>query len=123
VRTVAHRGPESVAQALRRELDELRSQIAALQMADRHRPEYGHERGDPSMASWELDRAVLERLRQRAAEVEQALAGRDGEACVICAQCGRHIHPDRIAVLPGTRLCVRCARAAEAEAKAHRRGG
>jgi hypothetical protein len=29
----------------------------------------------------------------------------------ICAQCGRPIHPDRLAILPDTRLCIHCAQA------------
>ena len=122
VKAVASKSHEITAQALRRELSELRSQIAALEMADKHRPEYGLERGDPAITRWELDRALLEWLRQRAAEVEQALTGLGDVARGICAQCGDRIHPDRVAVLPGTRLCIRCAKEAEDESKARRRG-
>ncbi|MFL7792285.1 MAG: TraR/DksA C4-type zinc finger protein [Anaerolineae bacterium] len=28
----------------------------------------------------------------------------------ICERCGKPIHPDRLAVLPETRLCIECAR-------------
>ena len=47
MKTVESKSQESAAQALGRELDELRRQIAALEMAEKHRPEYGLERGDP----------------------------------------------------------------------------
>ncbi len=112
---------ESAAQALRREMGELRGQVAALEMADKHRPEYGLERGDPAITRWELERALLERLRQRAAKVEQALTEVGNGTRGICAQCGEHIHPDRVAVLPGTRLCIRCAKEAEGESRPRRR--
>jgi RNA polymerase-binding transcription factor DksA len=29
----------------------------------------------------------------------------------VCEECGKAIHPDRLAVLPDTRRCIRCARA------------
>ena len=122
MKTIASKSQEIAAQPLRRELEELRGQISALETADEYRPEYGLERGDPAITRWELDRALLERLRQRAAEVERALTGLGNVARGICARCGERIHPDRVAVLPGTRLCIRCAKEAEDESKARRRG-
>jgi DnaK suppressor protein len=98
---------------LRRELDQLRRQIAALELALEDKPDYGLGGGAPAVTRWELDRAMLQRLKERAASIERALSQADEATYGICEQCGRPIHADRLAVLPDTRLCVRCARAGE----------
>jgi RNA polymerase-binding transcription factor DksA len=33
----------------------------------------------------------------------------------VCEECGKTIHPDRLAVLPDTTRCIRCARAHEGD--------
>ena len=72
-------------------------------------PDYGHGEGSPGVARREVDRVLLERLCARAASIERVLSG-DGEAYDECESCGEQIHHDRLAVLPGTRICARCAR-------------
>lgn len=94
---------------LQRELDELRAQIAALEKALEEKPDYGLGRGDPAVTQWELDRALLQQLTERAAGLERALWEMSKGKYGICEQCGSRIHPDRLAVLPDTRLCARCA--------------
>jgi DnaK suppressor protein len=95
--------------ALRRELEEIQAQIAALEANVEDKPEYGLGSGASGVTRWELDRAMLQRLRARAASLEKVLS-QAGEATYgTCERCGRPIHPDRLAVLPDTRLCVRCA--------------
>ena len=96
--------------ALEHEADELRRQIASLEMAQQRRLEYKPGEADPDIARRELDHALLERLTQHLAEVERALGQQGGVAYGICLGCGRSIHPDRLAALPGTELCIRCAR-------------
>ena len=96
--------------ALEREVDELRRQITSLEMAQQHRLEYRPGEGDSDISRRELDRALLDRLAQHLAEVERALGHQGRVAYGICLGCGGPIHPDRLAVLPGTELCIRCAR-------------
>lgn len=96
---------------LRRELDELQAQITALERALEEKPDYGLGQGDPAVTRWELDRALLQRLKGRAAGIELALSQVSQGTYGICVQCGRPIHPDRLAVLPDTRVCIRCAQA------------
>ena len=96
---------------LRRELDELQAQITALERALEEKPDYGLGQGDPAVTRWELDRALLQRLRGRAAGIELALSQISQGTYGICVQCGMPIHPDRLAVLPDTRVCIRCAQA------------
>jgi DnaK suppressor protein len=98
---------------LQRELDELRAQIATLEVTLKEKPDYGLGRGAPAVTRWELDRAMLQRLKERATSLERVLSQIDEATYGICVQCGKPIHPDRLAVLPGTRVCIRCAQAGE----------
>ncbi|MFW6116821.1 MAG: TraR/DksA family transcriptional regulator [bacterium] len=98
------------ARELRRELEELREQIAALEAGIEEKPDYGMGKGDPSITRWELDQAMLDDLRKRAASLEQQLSRISQGTYGICERCGRPIDPDRLAVLPDTNLCIECAR-------------
>jgi RNA polymerase-binding transcription factor DksA len=98
------------ARELRRELEELREQIAALEAGIEEKPDYGMGKGDPSITRWELDQAMLADLRRRAASLEQQLSRIGQGTYGICERCGRPIDPDRLTVLPDTNLCIECAR-------------
>ena len=101
------------AAVLQQELDELRAQITALEKALEEKPDYGLGRGDPGVTRWELDQALLRRLKQRATELERALSRVGQGTYGICVRCGRPIHPDRLAILPDTQICIKCAQAGE----------
>ncbi len=98
------------ARELRRELDELREQIVALEAAVAEKPDYGMGKGDPSITRWELDHAMLGELKERAASLERQLSRISQGTYGICERCGKPIDPDRLAVLPDTDLCIECAR-------------
>ncbi len=98
---------------LHRELEELRAQITALERTLEEEPDYGLGKGAPAAAQWELDQTPLQQCRERAAGIECVLAQMIEGTHAICEQCGRPIHPDRLAVLPDTRICIYCARADE----------
>lgn len=98
---------------LQRELEEVKRHIAALKKATKTKPNYGLGEGDPDITRWEMDRALLDRLKGRRNALEQALAEISDDAYGICEKCGNQIHPDRLAVLPDTRTCIECARMAE----------
>ena len=67
---------------------------------------------------WELNLALREKIGQRAQQVEDALARlKEGEYGV-CESCGRPIDPERLGVLPGTTLCIKCAREGKQDGKA-----
>jgi RNA polymerase-binding transcription factor DksA len=95
---------------LQHELAELQTQIAALEAHLKEKPEYGLGEGDPATTQQELDRALLQQLKAQAASLEQALSEITEGTYGTCVQCGQPIHPDRLAVLPGTRICIHCAR-------------
>lgn len=100
---------------LRTELDKVRAQITSLQSALDDKPDYGLGEGDPAITRQELDRALLEQLKERAAGIEHALSTVAEGEYGICEECGQPIHPDRLAVLPDARTCIRCAKARESE--------
>jgi RNA polymerase-binding transcription factor DksA len=95
---------------LEAELESLRTQIAKLEDALEDKPDYGLGEGDPAITQWEMNYALLERLRGRRERVKQALSRAEGGTYGVCVQCGREIHPDRLAVLPDAQLCIECAR-------------
>ncbi len=98
---------------LQRELRELEQQIATLETSLEIKPNYGMGQGDPAVTQWELDQAMLERLQAHAAELRDALSRLELGTYGMCEGCGESIHPDRLAALPDTRLCVICARKQE----------
>jgi DnaK suppressor protein len=92
------------------ELNKLQRQIDKLELALEEKPDYGLGEGDPTITRWEMDLALLEQFRGRALKLEQALSQVDEGKYGLCERCGQPIHPDRLQILPGTRLCIRCAR-------------
>ncbi|MGD2143880.1 MAG: TraR/DksA C4-type zinc finger protein [Anaerolineae bacterium] len=101
------------ARELQRELEELREQIAALEVALEQKPDYGMGKGDPSITRWELDRAMLGELQERAASLRRQLSRISQGTYGICDRCGKRIDPDRLAVLPDTEICIECARSGQ----------
>jgi RNA polymerase-binding transcription factor DksA len=97
-------------ETLERELEEIDAQTDRLQMTLEQKPDYGLGKGDPLITRWELNQALLERLRKRARRVQVALGKLDEGTYGVCERCGKPIHPDRMAALPKTRLCISCAR-------------
>ena len=99
------------AQTIQKELARTREHIATLEKSLEERPDYGLREGDPAIVHWELNQALLQRGRERAASLERALSRLSQGTYGVCEQCGGSIHPDRLTVLPDVRLCIRCARA------------
>ena len=95
------------------EYQALAEQIRALETALEVKPEYGMGIGDPAVTQWELDQALLERLRVHAENLQQAIARYESGTYGYCERCGKAIHPDRLAVLPDTTLCIECAQKAK----------
>jgi RNA polymerase-binding transcription factor DksA len=94
---------------LKRELEKVQGQISELERAIDFEPDFGLGEGDPTITRRQVDRALLERLKTRAETLGRALAGAGQGTHGICHQCGSAIHPDRLAILPSTRVCARCA--------------
>jgi RNA polymerase-binding transcription factor DksA len=95
---------------LEHELEKVQDQITTLKQALDTRSDYGLGRGDPGFAGREVNRALLERFEEREEGLKQAISETNRSEYGFCEKCGRPIHPDRLAVLPDTRICIRCAR-------------
>ena len=94
---------------LQRELVRVRSQIDRLQTALQIEADYGRGEADPSITNRQVDRALLEHLNERVETLTSAMSDVDEGIYGVCQRCGESIHPDRLAVLPDTELCVDCA--------------
>jgi RNA polymerase-binding transcription factor DksA len=104
---------QNTTQALLEEQDRLQDQIAKLELALEERPDNGPGQGDPAATRWEINLALLVQSRKRAKEIKQALSRAKQGVYGVCRECGEPIHPDRLVVLPSTKVCIRCARAGE----------
>ncbi|MBN1259787.1 MAG: TraR/DksA C4-type zinc finger protein [Anaerolineae bacterium] len=96
-------------------LQSLENQIAALQKALEEKPEYGMGKGDPGVTQWELNQTLLNQLQERASSTRKALQRMEHGIYGTCQRCGAAINPERLAILPDTRLCIRCAQKAAGE--------
>jgi len=94
---------------LEQELAEAREKLAAVEEQLAERPDFGLGQGNAMIYEWEMNLAERERLQEKIASLEEALekarAGRYG----ICEVCGQPIDPERLKILPDTKLCVNCA--------------
>ena len=95
---------------LEKERDKLQDQIVRLERALEQKPDYGIGEGDPAITRWQLNLALLEQHKARMAKLDSALCSAKQGEYGTCERCGEPIHPDRLAVLPGATLCVRCAK-------------
>jgi RNA polymerase-binding transcription factor DksA len=96
---------------LQRELDELQAQINTLERNLEEKPIYRLGQGATAITQWELDQTLLQQLKAQAVGIERTLSQAAENAYGICKQCGKPVHPDRLAVLPNTKMCIRCAKA------------
>ena len=86
------------------------SKLRSLERELDETPDYGLGRGAPFVTRWGLDQALLQQLKEKVSRMEQALMSGASERYGVCGSCGQPIHPDRLAVLPDTDLCVACAK-------------
>jgi RNA polymerase-binding transcription factor DksA len=96
---------------LQLKLDDTTRQIHRLESGLSEKPKQGLGRGAALISNWELNQALLARLKHQAASLRDALSRIEQGTYGVCEQCGRSVHTDRLAVLPETRLCIECARA------------
>jgi DnaK suppressor protein len=75
--------------------------------------DYGLGQGDPLIVRWELNLALREKTQQRIDQLEDALERLGQGDYGICESCQQPIDPGRLEVLPGTSLCIKCARREE----------
>ena len=104
---------QAIREHLERRLEETREKLAQLDERLESRGDYGLGRGDPLIVRWELNLALREEIEQKLEQLEEALERLDEGDYGVCESCAQPIDPERLEVLPGTALCIHCAREAE----------
>jgi DnaK suppressor protein len=96
----------------------MRKELAQLDERLETKGDYGPGTGDPLIVRWELNLALRGKIEQRVGQLEVALERLDEGDYGICESCEQTINPERLEALPGTTLCIACARNAEQDGRA-----
>ena len=102
-------GKTGIRERLQIELEEALAEIKRLDERLEKKGDYGLGEGDPTIYDWELCLALRRRAEQRVASISAALEKAQKGDYGVCEVCGQEIDPARLAVLPDTTLCIRCA--------------
>jgi DnaK suppressor protein len=94
---------------LEAERAEVVEELEALRARLETKGDYELGEGDPMIYQWELNLALRDRAEQHLAEIDQALEQIRTGAYGRCERCGGPIDPERLAVLPHTTVCSKCA--------------
>jgi RNA polymerase-binding transcription factor len=97
-----------------RELDELRSELMEQAETDA-------EQADPVMSEKGKNLALLHQIEEHVAEIDHAIEAAKQGTYGVCERCGELIDPERLRILPETRLCIHCKGQLERTAHHHRR--
>ena len=89
-----------------RELERLRATLTEL-------PEMSVEEADPAVAEHAQTIATIKRIENHLAEIERAIEAAQHADYGICEHCGEPIDPERLKILPETRMCIKCKRESE----------
>jgi len=91
------------------------------QRLEKNRPDFGLGRGGSQIYEWEMNLARRDSLRKKLERLREALERIDAGQYGICIHCGQLISPERLALLPSTKLCAKCARELEEQRHGRRR--
>jgi DnaK suppressor protein len=94
---------------LQQELDEALAEIARLEERLGRKGDYGLGKGDPAIYEWEMCLALKQRAESKAQSLRLALQKAEEGDYGICEVCGTPIDPARLAILPHTKRCIKCA--------------
>lgn len=97
-----------------RELDELRLEL--MQQA-----ETDAEEADPVLPEKARNMALLQQIEEHVAEIDHALEAAKEGRYGVCERCHQPIDPERLRILPETRLCIRCKSQVEKATHRHQR--
>ncbi len=89
-----------------KELERLRAALVEL-------PEISVEEADPAVAEHAQMISTIQRIENHLVEIDQAIQAAQSADYGICEDCGEPIDPERLKILPETRLCIKCKRASE----------
>jgi DnaK suppressor protein len=96
---------------LEKELEQTLAEIAQLNKKLEDKADYGIGKGGPTIYEWEFNLALRQSLEAKAKSIRTALRKMQEGGYGICEVCGQEIDVERLAVLPHTTLCIKCAQA------------
>lgn len=89
-----------------RELERLHAALAEL-------PEASIEEADPAIAEQVQTRALIHQVEEHLQEIDRAIQAAYHADYGTCEHCGEPIDPERLKILPETRMCIKCKRESE----------
>ena len=95
--------------SLEQERDETLAEIQRLQRFLEIDLDEADDEIDPNLAEREKTLALVQTLERRVEMLERALEKAQKGKYGICEDCGQPIDAERLAILPETTLCVKCA--------------
>jgi DnaK suppressor protein len=95
---------------LQRELERTRAEIEQLRQKLEDKADYGIGKGGSTIYEWEFNLALKQSLEKKARSLEAALRKEEEGEYGLCKECGEPISEERLAILPHTTVCVKCAR-------------
>ena len=96
---------------LEKELEQTLAEIAQLNKKLEDKADYGIGTGSPTIYEWEFNLALRQSLEAKAKSIRIALRKMQEGGYGICEVFGQEIDAERLAVLPHTTLCIKCAQA------------
>jgi DnaK suppressor protein len=96
---------------LEQELEEVLAEIEQLNRKLEDKADYGIGKGGSTIYEWEFNLALRQSLETKAKSIRAALRKTQAGNYGICEVCGQEIDAERLAVLPHTTLCIKCAQA------------
>ncbi len=94
---------------LEKELEQTLAEIAQLDRKLEDKADYGIGIGGPTIYEWEFNLALRQGLEAKAKSIRIALRKMQAGDYGMCEVCGQEIDAERLAVLPHTTLCIKCA--------------
>jgi RNA polymerase-binding transcription factor DksA len=92
------------------EIAMVQAELDRLAIKLENKPEWSLGQGDPAVQEWEMNFGLKRDAERRLKLLQNALTKLAQGSYAICEICGAPIDPERLAILPETTRCVKCAR-------------
>jgi DnaK suppressor protein len=100
----------SARETLQQALEQTLAEIQHLEQKLADKADYGIGKGGSTIYEWEFNLALKQSLEKKARSLEAALRKEEEGEYGLCKECGEPISEERLAILPHTTVCVKCAR-------------
>jgi DnaK suppressor protein len=100
---------EQMRRRIEQELEATQREVKRLDELLELKGDYGPERGDPIVTSWERNLARRERAKGKLKELKVTLQRIEEGTYGLCEACGQAIDSERLVALPIATLCIACA--------------